>query len=172
MSLTLLFVGAGPRTLGVLDRLSAHASATGAVVDVHVVDPHPAGAGRIWRADQHPLLWMNSRAADVTVHVIDYELDSLMPLAPAPGVPLSVTGTMAGRAFSTTTALRATPDEGSGERLWMPLVDGTERLGTLGLTFTDRVRGYSKMSMAVMAGEMALVSWWGIRDRFQRRRTT
>ncbi|MEW1957429.1 FAD/NAD(P)-binding protein [Kineococcus sp. NPDC059986] len=67
MSLTLLFVGAGPRTLGVLDRLSAHASATGAVVDVHVVDPHPAGAGRIWRADQHPLLWMNSRAADVTV---------------------------------------------------------------------------------------------------------
>ncbi|PRY17168.1 FAD/NAD(P)-binding protein [Kineococcus rhizosphaerae] len=67
MSLSLLFVGAGPRTLGVLDRLGAHASATGADVDVHVVDPHPAGAGRIWRADQHPLLWMNSRAADVTV---------------------------------------------------------------------------------------------------------
>ncbi len=67
MSLTLLVVGAGPRTLGVLDRLSAHASASGAEVDVHVVDPHPAGAGRIWRADQHPLLWMNSRAADVTV---------------------------------------------------------------------------------------------------------
>ncbi|MEZ0164295.1 FAD/NAD(P)-binding protein [Kineococcus sp. LSe6-4] len=67
MSLTLLFVGAGPRTLGVLDRLSAHARATGARVDVHVVDPHPAGAGRVWRADQHPLLWMNSRAADVTV---------------------------------------------------------------------------------------------------------
>ena len=67
MSLTLLFVGAGPRTLGVLDRLSAHASAAGTALDVHVVDPHPAGAGRIWRADQHPLLWMNSRAADVTV---------------------------------------------------------------------------------------------------------
>ncbi|QEC46519.1 serine/threonine-protein phosphatase [Baekduia soli] len=78
-------------------------------------------------------------AADVTVHVIDYELDSLMALAPAGGVPLSVTGTMAGRAFSTTTALRASPDEGSGERLWMPLVDGTERLGTLGLTFPDGV---------------------------------
>jgi dolichol-phosphate mannosyltransferase len=40
------------------------------------------------------------------------------------------------------------------------------------ITFTDRVRGYSKMSMAVMVEEMALVSWWGIRDRFQRRRTS
>jgi dolichol-phosphate mannosyltransferase len=38
------------------------------------------------------------------------------------------------------------------------------------ITFTDRVRGYSKMSMAVMVEEMALVSWWGIRDRFERRR--
>ncbi|WP_380157363.1 FAD/NAD(P)-binding protein [Kineococcus sp. R86509] len=66
--LSLCLVGAGPRTLGVLDRLSARAVADPTrVVDVHVVDPHPPGAGRIWRADQHPLLWMNSRAADVTV---------------------------------------------------------------------------------------------------------
>ena len=36
------------------------------------------------------------------------------------------------------------------------------------ITFTDRVRGYSKMSMAVMVEEMALVSWWGIRDRLKR----
>ena len=39
------------------------------------------------------------------------------------------------------------------------------------ITFTDRVRGYSKMSMAVMVEEMALVSWWGIRDRLERRRS-
>ena len=38
------------------------------------------------------------------------------------------------------------------------------------ITFTDRVRGHSKMSMAVMVEEMALVSWWGIRDRFRHRR--
>lgn len=36
------------------------------------------------------------------------------------------------------------------------------------ITFTDRVRGQSKMSMAVMAEEMALVSAWGIRDRLKR----
>jgi dolichol-phosphate mannosyltransferase len=36
------------------------------------------------------------------------------------------------------------------------------------INFTDRVRGHSKMSVAVMAEEMALVSAWGIRDRFRR----
>jgi dolichol-phosphate mannosyltransferase len=35
------------------------------------------------------------------------------------------------------------------------------------ITFTDRVRGTSKMSMAVMVEEMTLISWWGIRDRFR-----
>lgn len=36
------------------------------------------------------------------------------------------------------------------------------------IAFTDRVRGTSKMSLAVMTEEMALVSWWGVRDRFRR----
>lgn len=38
------------------------------------------------------------------------------------------------------------------------------------ITFTDRVRGNSKMSMSVMVEEMALVSWWGIRNRVLARR--
>ncbi|WP_338073853.1 FAD/NAD(P)-binding protein [Kineococcus siccus] len=67
--LVLCFVGAGPRTLGVLERLGADAPALlgERPLVVHVVDPHLPGAGRIWREDQHPLLLMNSRAADVTV---------------------------------------------------------------------------------------------------------
>jgi dolichol-phosphate mannosyltransferase len=36
------------------------------------------------------------------------------------------------------------------------------------ITFTDRVRGYSKMSSAVIAEEMLLMTWWGIRDRVKR----
>jgi dolichol-phosphate mannosyltransferase len=36
------------------------------------------------------------------------------------------------------------------------------------IEFTDRVRGQSKMSLAVMAEEMTLVSWWGLRDRFEK----
>ncbi|MGO1056622.1 FAD/NAD(P)-binding protein [Crossiella sp. CA198] len=56
-------IGAGPRGTGVLDRLCALASGP---VEVHVVDPYPAGPGRIWRRAQPNLLWMNSRAAGVT----------------------------------------------------------------------------------------------------------
>ncbi|HEV7722067.1 MAG TPA: FAD/NAD(P)-binding protein [Iamia sp.] len=61
-------VGAGPRGLMVLERLLAHAavgSATRPLV-VHLVDPHPSGAGRVWRHDQSALLRLNSTAEDVT----------------------------------------------------------------------------------------------------------
>jgi dolichol-phosphate mannosyltransferase len=43
------------------------------------------------------------------------------------------------------------------------------RIKEIPITFTDRVRGHSKMSLAVMVEEMGLVSWWGIRDRFGKR---
>ena len=36
------------------------------------------------------------------------------------------------------------------------------------IAFTDRVRGYSKMTLMVAAEELLLVTWWGIRDRTQR----
>jgi dolichol-phosphate mannosyltransferase len=42
-----------------------------------------------------------------------------------------------------------------------------QRLAEVPITFTDRVRGHSKMSMAVMVEELGLVTWWGIRDRFR-----
>jgi dolichol-phosphate mannosyltransferase len=41
------------------------------------------------------------------------------------------------------------------------------RLAEVPIVFTDRVRGYSKMSLSVMAEEMWLVTWWGVRDRFR-----
>ncbi len=63
-------VGGGPRALGLVERLGANAPElvpVGERVELHVVDPHPPGGGRIWRADQSELLWMNSEAQDVTV---------------------------------------------------------------------------------------------------------
>jgi dolichol-phosphate mannosyltransferase len=33
------------------------------------------------------------------------------------------------------------------------------------ITFTDRVRGDSKLTLGVAAEELALVTWWGVRDR-------
>jgi dolichol-phosphate mannosyltransferase len=37
------------------------------------------------------------------------------------------------------------------------------------ITFTDRVRGNSKMSLSVMMEEMILMTWWGLRDRLRTR---
>jgi uncharacterized NAD(P)/FAD-binding protein YdhS len=67
--LTLCVVGAGPTAIGVLERLVANAAqlADGRRLAVHLVDPHPPGGGRVWRAGQPALLWANSLAADVTV---------------------------------------------------------------------------------------------------------
>jgi dolichol-phosphate mannosyltransferase len=36
------------------------------------------------------------------------------------------------------------------------------------IAFTDRVRGYSKMTLTVAAEELLLVTWWSVRDRTQR----
>ncbi|WP_020108612.1 FAD/NAD(P)-binding domain-containing protein [Nocardia sp. 348MFTsu5.1] len=67
--LTIAIVGAGPRGTGVLERLLARA--TDPDVHIHVIDPFPPGAGRIWRESQPSLLWMNSVADDVTMFTDD-----------------------------------------------------------------------------------------------------
>jgi dolichol-phosphate mannosyltransferase len=44
------------------------------------------------------------------------------------------------------------------------------RIVEIPITFTDRVRGYSKMPFSAMIEEMSLVSWWGARDRWRKAR--
>ena len=39
------------------------------------------------------------------------------------------------------------------------------RVEELPIVFADRVRGYSKMSFAIIVEELTLVTWWGLRDR-------
>ncbi|MGE0296752.1 MAG: FAD/NAD(P)-binding protein [Pseudonocardia sp.] len=69
---TIVIVGAGPRGAGILERMAASLPELGPErLDVHLVDPYPAGAGRIWRREQSPLLAMNSMAADVTMFTDD-----------------------------------------------------------------------------------------------------
>jgi hypothetical protein len=72
VSSTIVIVGAGPRGTGVLERIAASAAELHqGGLDVHLVDPFPAGAGRVWREAQSPLLAMNSMAADVTMYTDD-----------------------------------------------------------------------------------------------------
>ncbi|MEE1824679.1 FAD/NAD(P)-binding protein [Streptomyces sp. BE20] len=62
-------VGAGPRGLSVLERLLANERSrpSAAALTVHLVDPYPPGAGRVWRTTQSRLLLMNTVASQVTV---------------------------------------------------------------------------------------------------------
>jgi dolichol-phosphate mannosyltransferase len=44
------------------------------------------------------------------------------------------------------------------------------RIVEIPIKFVDRVRGTSKMSSTIVVEAMALVTWWGVRDRVLRRR--
>ncbi|MFJ9738654.1 FAD/NAD(P)-binding protein [Streptomyces sp. NPDC101166] len=82
---SLVIVGAGPRGTGIVERIAANAPELYARsgLDLHLVDPHPPGAGRVWRAAQSPLLWMNSHAEDVTMFT-DETVDMAGPVRPGP----------------------------------------------------------------------------------------
>lgn len=84
------------------------------------------------RADELPALVMKVApqlgATAVLIHVVDYRQSVLVRLT-EPGEasvePVPIEGTMAGRAFTTVSA-----QLGDG-RLWLPLLNSTERLGVL-----------------------------------------
>jgi len=71
--LEVALVGAGPTAGSLFERLVANIPELlpDRALRIHLVDPHRAGTGRVWRPDQHPLLWMNSMAEDVTLFVDD-----------------------------------------------------------------------------------------------------
>ena len=74
---------------------------------------------------------------DLDLYLVDYEQVYLVPL-PRPGgtaEPVPIDSTLAGRAFIAT-AVVTTPVEG-GERIWVPLLDGAERLGVLCVTVAE-----------------------------------
>jgi hypothetical protein len=108
-----------------------------------MTDPGPALLGHLLDAshDLAPdeLVAAVTRAAqtldaeDVAVYLVDYEQSVLVPLPDtADRTPLVIDTTLAGRAFTAIVVQEADAD--SGRRLWLPLLDGAERLGILGLT--------------------------------------
>jgi len=65
-------------------------------VRIHVVDPYPAGGGRIWRREQSRLLWMNSMTSDVTIFT-DESVQCDGPIVPGPDLATWVAGVGATR---------------------------------------------------------------------------
>lgn len=75
-------------------------------------------------------------ADPLVLYLLDHEQKCLVPVpvaGTADRVPLPVQGTMAGRAFAANAILEV--DDDHGRRLWVPLLDGTERLGVAEMTF-------------------------------------
>src|SRR4051794_30522714 len=74
-------------------------------------------------------------ARESVVYLADYEQATLVPL-PGAGVPerqeLAIEATMAGRAFRRVEAVNSSAT-GDFFRLWLPLLDGVERLGVVEL---------------------------------------
>lgn len=69
---TLAILGAGPRGVGILERIAENLGQFGGGgLSIHLIDPHPPGGGRIWRDAQSGLLKLNSMAEDVTMFTDD-----------------------------------------------------------------------------------------------------
>jgi hypothetical protein len=98
-------------------------------------------------------------AWDVVLYLTDYQQEVLVPIQ-APGAPhrqpLEIETTLAGRAFRMIELLDADAD--GGRRAWVPLLDGTDRLGVMELTLThmdDQLRSCCRR-LAALASELVM----------------
>jgi hypothetical protein len=77
---------------------------------------------------------------DVSIYLVDLEQRELRPLPISespPQDPLTIEGTVAGRVFSSNSATPVAAPNGEPGRIWVPLVDGTERLGVIEARLLD-----------------------------------
>ncbi|HEX2274310.1 MAG TPA: GAF domain-containing SpoIIE family protein phosphatase [Acidimicrobiales bacterium] len=92
----------------------------------------------------HALAWVVADLAaevgldDLVIHLVDLDQRLLLPLATQPGTPagepLDIDATIAGRAFRTETIIEVeAPGDERRRRVWVPLMDGAERLGVMSL---------------------------------------
>jgi hypothetical protein len=95
-------------------------------------------------------------ADGLVLYVVDYEQKWLVPVrGPHAGgrEVLSIQGTVAGRAFATSSIVEVEVevevDGGHGRRLWLPLLDGTERLGAMEITFPGREESLPQATVTV-----------------------
>lgn len=113
---------------------------------------------------------------DVVIYLVDLQQELLSPLSPHPPPAggeglrpeeISVEGTVPGRAFQHGEVLPASPAD--RDHWWVPLVDGTDRLGVLRITAPDADEA-AQLDMRRLAGLVALmvVSKRGLSDSYSR----
>ncbi len=121
-----------------LSVVSAGEQALGALMEAaHLAAPHELPA----LISEHAAVL---GARDAVAYLADLQQLVLVPFTgPAgPGAerhlePLAIDSTPAGRSFQHVEVVTHASAAGGGTRVWMPLLDGTERLGVLGLTLSE-----------------------------------
>jgi serine phosphatase RsbU (regulator of sigma subunit) len=105
-------------------------------------------------------------ARDLALLLIDYEQQLLQPVGHDLG-SATVSGTMAGRCFSTQEVLEAAAD--GGVQVWVPVSDRAERLGVLTLVVDhlDELTRDSLVELGLLAA-LLVVSSSSYTDRFHR----
>ena len=71
---------------------------------------------------------------DAALYLVDLAQRLLLPLGP--GEPLDIDASVPGTAFREE-QVRQEPSPGAGIRLWLPMMDGADRVGVLGLTVAE-----------------------------------
>src|SRR5215204_7665688 len=71
---------------------------------------------------------------DLVLYLVDYGQTALIPLAGPARPVLRIDGTLGGRAFVTSSIYESDAARADLRRLWIPLIDGTERLGVMEVT--------------------------------------
>jgi len=94
-------------------------------------------------------------AQRMIIYLIDYEQRRLVPLTGTAGSrsPIAVDGTLAGRSFAMSQMYGT--DTGTEHRLWVPLLDGTERLGVLEVLTAEDPPSELRTCYGVVAGLLA-----------------
>jgi hypothetical protein len=116
-------------------------------------------------------------AGETVLYLADYQQATLLPLTGA-GVPgrqeLPIEGTLAGRAFRRVQAVDSTAD--GRHHLWVPLLDGVERLGVAELVFPGQPSADDRRqvgALVTLAAELLVVkdSYSDLFARLRRRKT-
>jgi serine phosphatase RsbU (regulator of sigma subunit) len=117
-------------------------------------------------------------ARKTVLYLADYEQATLLPL-PGAGVPerrkLPIESTLAGRAFRRVEVVDSAA-EANGHRLWMPLLDGVERLGVAELLLPKARTGEEQDELRAfvsLVAELVVVSdgYSDVFSRLRRRKT-
>jgi len=87
-SSSIAIIGASTRGVSLVERIGASAPEllAGRNLDIYLIDPYPAGPGRVWRYDQPLVLQANSIAANLTMFT-DSTVECDGPILPGPSLP-------------------------------------------------------------------------------------